>query len=103
MAMPLLMIGFFISMGPGSFGNILILVGIALFSVTVLFQLFTLPVEFNASRRAMDMLHRHDIIDRTEAAPARKVLNAAALTYVAAALSAILSLIRLILIARRRR
>lgn len=76
--------------------------GIYLFAFTVLFQLITLPVEFNASARALDILEEAKILDKDEIKPAEKVLSAAALTYVAAAFTAILTLVRLLLIARRR-
>ena len=75
--------------------------GIVLFSVAVLFSIVTLPVEFNASSRALKQLENKGILMGSELAGAKKVLNAAALTYVAAALMAILTLLRLILISRR--
>jgi Zn-dependent membrane protease YugP len=67
----------------------------------VLFSLITLPVEFNASRRAMAALEGRGYLSWEELDGAKKVLNAAALTYVAAALSAILNLLRLLVLARR--
>ena len=76
--------------------------GIVLFSAAVLFTVITLPVELNASRRAMTALANTGILVGAEADGAKKVLNAAALTYVAAALMAILNLVRLILISRNR-
>ncbi len=76
--------------------------GIILFSLTVLFQLVTLPVEFNASSRAVTQLATLGIVDEGEKRQSRKVLTAAALTYVAAALTAALQLLRLVLIAQRR-
>lgn len=79
------------------------LVGIALFAITVLFTLVTLPVEFNASARALRMLESTNTLDADEMGGARKVLRAAALTYVASALSAMLQLARLLLISNRRR
>ena len=81
----------------------LIQLGIIFFTAVVLFQLITLPVEFNASRRAIAMLTDSGILAREEITPARKVLNAAALTYVAAALTAVLQLLRFVLMANRRR
>jgi len=66
------------------------------------FSLVTLPVEFNASNRAVEMLGSCGVLDYDEIGPVEKVLNAAALTYVAAAASAIASLLRLILIFGRR-
>ena len=78
----------------------LLLGGIALFSLAVLFTLVTLPVEFDASNRAMAVLTQHRMISPEEAPEVRRVLNAAALTYVAAAVMAVVQLLRLILIAR---
>lgn len=77
-------------------------IGIVLFSVFVLFTLVTLPVEFNASRRALAGLESHGILVGDEIGGARAVLNAAALTYVAAALMALVNLLRLLLISRNR-
>ena len=74
----------------------LALVGVALFSVVVLFQLVTLPVEFNASRRAVKILDGY--MDREELSGVKSVLSAAAMTYVAALVSAIFQLIRLLAI-----
>jgi hypothetical protein len=76
--------------------------GILLFSAAVLFTLVTLPVEFNASRRALVLLNSQGILVSTEVEGARKVLTAAGLTYVAAALMAIAQLARLVLISRDR-
>ena len=73
--------------------------GIVLFSLAVLFQLVTLPVEFNASSRALRMLETTGILSREENAGAKKVLTAAALTYVAALASSVLQLLRLIILA----
>jgi uncharacterized protein len=81
--------------------GLLMSVGILLYSAAVLFTLVTLPVEFNASRRAMRLLENRSILMGEELDGAKKVLSAAALTYVAAALMAILQLVRLILISRR--
>ncbi len=79
----------------------LVYVGIALFSLSVLFSLVTLPVEFDASRRAMRMLTEGGYVSSDEERGVKAVLSAAALTYVAAAVTSLLSLLRLILIARR--
>ncbi|MCJ7839472.1 zinc metallopeptidase [Lederbergia sp. NSJ-179] len=76
----------------------LMLVGIILLAVGVLFQIVTLPVEFNASSRAMNQIVTLGIISNEEERDARKVLNAAAMTYVAAAAVAVLELLRMILI-----
>lgn len=75
-------------------------VGVILFSFVVLFQLITLPVEFNASRRALQILEGRGILSDEELCGAKKVLRAAALTYVAALFSAILQLLRLVLLTR---
>ena len=77
--------------------------GIVLFSLAVLFQLVTLPVEFNASSRALKMLESTGILSREENKGAKKVLTAAALTYVAALASSILQLLRLIILSGGRR
>ena len=79
----------------------LVTIGIILFSVVVLFQLVTLPVEFNASSRALKLLEARGILYDKEVEGARKVLSAAALTYVAATLMAGLQLVRLIAISNR--
>ncbi|HOT61579.1 MAG TPA: zinc metallopeptidase [Treponemataceae bacterium] len=76
--------------------------GILLFSVAVLFYVVTLPVEFNASSRAIAILRSNAVLSDEELAGVRKVLTAAAMTYVASALTAIASLLRLILLSRRR-
>lgn len=81
-----------------SMNQTLIHVGIILFSLAVLFQLVTLPVEFNASSRALRVLGNTRIMYEDEVHQARKVLSAAALTYVAGAAAALLSLLRLILL-----
>jgi hypothetical protein len=78
-------------------------IGIVLFSATVFFQLVTLPVEFNASSRAMAVLEGYSILESDELGKARQVLNAAALTYIAAALSGIANLARLLILRNRRR
>ena len=95
LAWPLILIGLLFSKNSGSF---LITLGIICFSLAVLFQLVTLPVEFNASRRAMQMLGNTGILGSEELSKTRKVLSAAALTYVASAAAAILQLLRLILL-----
>jgi Zn-dependent membrane protease YugP len=81
----------------------LINLGIILFGCAVLFYVVTLPVEFNASARAIAILRKNQILDDRELAGVRKVLTAAALTYVASALTALMSLLRLVLISRNRR
>lgn len=81
-----------------SYNHTLITIGILMFSLAVLFQLVTLPVEFNASSRALEQLEAQGILDRGEIGGTRKVLSAAALTYVASAATAILQLLRLIIL-----
>lgn len=76
----------------------LVQLGIWVFSLAVLFQIVTLPVEFNASSRAMAMMERYGILAGDELRSTRKVLSAAAMTYVAAAASSILQLLRLVLL-----
>jgi Zn-dependent membrane protease YugP len=100
LGMILFMVGLFF----GYYRNVgwLMNVGIILFSAAVLFTLVTLPVEFNASNRAIKELENKSILMGAELAGAKKVLSAAALTYVAAALMAVMQLLRLILIARGR-
>lgn len=83
-------------------GDLLFNVGILVFAVAVLFYLVTLPVEFDASRRAMKILREDNILVEEELKGARTVLTAAAMTYVAAALAAILTLIRLLGMRSRR-
>ena len=100
LAMPLFLIGLFFA---GDFGYVFMLIGIALFSLATLFQLVTLPVEFNASRRALAGMEDCGILAQDEIGGAKKVLSAAAMTYVAALATSLLSLLRLILIANSRR
>ena len=90
---PLILIGLLIG-GTG----ILVEIGILMFSLAVLFQLITLPVEWNASKRALGVLSDTGILYSEEVPKARKVLGAAALTYVAAAATSILQLLRLLLL-----
>ncbi len=78
-------------------------IGVILFSAVLIFQLVTLPVEFNASRRALNILEDTNILYGDENTGARRVLRAAALTYVASALATALQLFRLILLTNRRR
>ena len=81
---------------------LLINLGIILFGAAVLFYIITLPVEFNASARALALLQSNNILTQEELKGAKKVLTAAALTYVASALTAVMSLLRLVLLSRRR-
>jgi Zn-dependent membrane protease YugP len=82
---------------------LLVNIGIFLFTGAVLFYLITLPVEFNASSRAIEILRSANVLNENELKGVRKVLNAAAMTYVASTLTAIASLLRLILLSQRRR
>lgn len=99
-AWPLIIIGLFIT---SSSSQILIWAGILAFSLSVLFQLVTLPVEFNASKRAVNILESTRILQEQELNYTRKVLSAAALSYVASAAAAILQLLRIMIIAGGRR
>ena len=89
---PLILIGLLIGYTP------LAQIGVILFLAVVLFQLITLPVEFNASHRALQVLKQDSMLSMDELSGARKVLTAAALTYVAALFSTILQLLRLVMI-----
>ena len=97
LSIPLILAGVFLSYG------ILINIGIILFATVTVFQLVTLPVEYNASRRAIATLSQGGYVTASEEAGVRKVLNAAALTYVAALIVAIANLLRLILLFGGRR
>ena len=92
-SMPLIFLGVILS-----WNQLLIQLGIIAFSLTVVFQLATLPVEFNASSRALERLERYGIVTQQENRGCRKVLSAAAMTYVAGTLAAVLQLLRLILL-----
>jgi hypothetical protein len=96
-------IGLFLAVDGSPFGSMMFNIGILLFGGAVLFYVITLPVEFNASRRALALLRSNNILTEQELRGAKEVLTAAALTYVASALTAIASLLRLILLSRRRR
>lgn len=76
-------------------------IGVLLFSLVVIFQLLTLPVEFDASARALRTLRDRNMLAGRELSGARKVLTAAALTYVAALVTSVLQLLRLVLLTRR--
>ena len=96
-AMPLFLIGLFMVFEP------LMLVGILAYSAVTLFQLVTLPVEFNASRRAMEALVDSGYLSAEETEGSRRVLRAAAMTYVAALATSLLTLLRLVVLASGRR
>lgn len=100
-AFPLFLIGFLFSAGEGGFGILLMDLGIIVFSFAVLFQIITLPVEFNASNRAIASLSSGGYLQGRELAGAKQVLNAAALTYVAAMAVSLAHLFRLILLRGR--
>lgn len=95
-AIPLAFLGLILSFEP------LVTIGICLFSAVVLFQLVTLPVEFNASKRAVEILDDWGMLNKSELNGVKKVLGAAALTYVAAALTSLMNLLRLIMLTKRR-
>lgn len=95
LGIPLVLLGMVFTWRP------LIMVGIVLYALVALFQLLTLPVEFNASRRALQTIESNQFLTEQEYRGARKVLTAAALTYVAALASALATLLRLLLLAGR--
>lgn len=98
LAWPLIIFGFLIvAWSRSSIGFLLINVGIFAFGLAVLFQVINLPVEYNASRRAMTVLRQESYISQAEYRPTRAILSAAALTYVAAAAAAILQLLYLVI------
>ena len=97
LAWPVFIAGLIFSFGP------LLNLGILLFTAAVLFQVVTLPVEFNASSRALRLLESNGILYGDEVRGTRKVLSAAALTYVASVAASLLQLLRLILLAGGRR
>lgn len=93
LAWPIIILGFILGLN-----ETLVPIGIILFSAAVLFQLVTLPVEFNASSRAVAILDSNGILGNEEIGYTKKVLSAAALTYVASAAAAILQLLRLVIL-----
>ena len=98
LGIPLIILGVILS-----WNTILIQIGIWAFSLSVLFQLVTLPVEFNASSRAIAKIDQYGLMSVQETNGSKKVLRAAAMTYVAATASAALQLLRLYLLYGRRR
>ena len=100
LAWPLILIGLFIN---SESSQMVINLGIFLFSFAVIFQIITLPVEFNASSRALALLEEQGILSQQELPDTKKVLGAAALTYVASVASAILQLLRIIILFGGRR
>ena len=97
LAMPLILIGLLLS-SLGNLSNFFIYLGIACFGLSLIFQLVTLPVEFNASRRALAAIEQTGILTPEEQSGARKTLSAAALTYVAATAAALAQLLRLLVL-----
>lgn len=102
LAMPLILIGLLLN-ALGSFSVTMIYLGIACFGLSLVFQLVTLPVEFNASRRAMSTIDDAGLLTESEQVGARKTLRAAAMTYVAAVAVSLAQLLRLILLFGGRR
>lgn len=102
LAMPLILMGILFS-ALGNYSYTLVYLGIACFSLSLIFQLVTLPVEFNASRRALQVIQDADILNDEELKGARKTLTAAAMTYVAAVAVAAAQLLRLVLLFGGRR
>ncbi len=102
LAMPLILLGILFST-LGNFSYTLVYIGIACFALSLVFQLVTLPVEFNASRRAMDAIENVQLLTEEEQRGARKTLTAAAMTYVAAVAVAAAQLLRLVLLFGGRR
>ena len=101
-AMPLILLGLLFSTF-GAFSDTIIYIGVACFSLSIVFQLVTLPVEFNASRRAMEAIENGQILTDEEQRGARKTLSAAALTYVAATAVSVAQLLRILTIVSGRR
>ena len=97
LAMPLILLGLLFSFA-GNFGTVFIYLGIAAFGLSLLFQLVTLPVEFNASRRAIRAIEDGGLLTADEIHGAKKTLSAAALTYVAATAVALTQLLRLLVL-----
>ena len=102
LAMPLILVGILLSY-IGNFSYFFVYLGIACFSFSLIFQLVTLPVEFNASRRAIRAIDDGDILTQQELVGAKRTLWAAAMTYVAATAVALAQLLRLIVLFGRRR
>ncbi len=102
LAMPLILLGLLLQVGE-SYSFNFVYAGIACFGLSLVFQLVTLPVEFNASRRAMNAIAEENILSEEEQKGARKTLSAAAMTYVAATAVSLAQLLRLLLIFGGRR
>lgn len=97
---PIILVGLIVQ---ESWSRTVLNIGVLLFALTTVFALITLPVEFNASKRALKALKGTQVLSKEELRGTRKVLNAAAMTYVAAAAASILSLVRILLLTRSRR
>lgn len=97
LALPLIIVGILLSY-LGNFSYVLVDLGILCFSLSLIFQLITLPVEFNASRRAISTIEQRELLTAEEQKGARKTLNAAAMTYVAAVAVSLTQLLRLIIL-----
>lgn len=102
LAVPLIILGIFLSYYGEQFLTIAYL-GVIAFSLSTLFQLVTLPTEFNASRRALEAVETYNVLDGDEIKQMKKVLSAAAMTYVAALAVSLAQLLRLLLLVSRRR
>ncbi len=106
LGLPIVLLGLLLGIGfelPGGGYFSLAQIGVWVFAIAVLFQVVTLPVEFNASARALKMLGNYGIMTGDEVDDCKRVLGAAALTYVAAAASSILQLLRLVILTGNRR
>lgn len=106
LGLPIVILGLILGFGfelPGGAYFSLAQIGVWIFALAVLFQIVTLPVEFNASGRALNMLGSYGLMNQGEVKDCKRVLSAAALTYVAAAASSILQLLRLVLLTGNRR
>ncbi|MBR3619997.1 MAG: zinc metallopeptidase, partial [Clostridia bacterium] len=97
LSIPIILLGFFLASRVASFFSILITIGILLYATVFVFQLVTLPVEFNASRRAIKVIGETNLLYDEEVTGAKKVLGAAAMTYVAAMLVSLANLLRIII------
>ncbi|GHV07198.1 zinc metallopeptidase [Clostridia bacterium] len=100
LSLPLILVGLFLA---SNLGDMFFLAGVVFFALATVFQLLTLPVEFDASRRAMDTLGNLRVLDEGELAGAKQVLTAAAMTYVAALAVSLAQLLRLLIIFGKRR
>ena len=100
LAWPIILVGLIVQ---ESWSKTVLNIGVLLFALTTVFALITLPVEFNASKRALRALKETQVLNKEELRGTRKVLRAAAMTYVAAAAYSILSLLRILLLTRSRR